>query len=489
MARKKSEQPLEAGAPRLETSEDDKKKARKWFERARELGDKRQYEPAIEYYIGGLEYWPDAVDEACKALHGCAVARRANGGPKPGLKDTMKHSMGGKDHLQAMLNAFWLFGHDPDNAGYIEGVFKNACKLRAVDTALWSAGVLRRSIETSSKPNVKHLKTTAELLDELGDAGRDADDPALGLAAYKTAIETLESASRLKARDRDIENTLRNISTKFTILKGKYQDSETFRDSISDTDQQSELHDRSRSIQSEARHKELITQAEARYAENQESAEVLKELIRLLTQREDEEEEVRAIGHLVDAFKRTGDYRWKMRADEIRMKQLRRHARAAKASGDREQYKEAAIKRLKYEMAVHKERVERYPTDNRAKFDYALRLFEAGQFDDAIPLLQVARADPKNRTQCTNLLGQCFYRKKYFGQAIPTLRQGLSEHNIQDDTVAKDMRYYLGKSYLADGKLDDARRTLGELLQIDYNFRDVRELLDRLESQTGGAAS
>ena len=44
---------------------------------ARELGDKRQFDYAIEYYVNGLEFWPDAVDEACKALHGCGGAKTA----------------------------------------------------------------------------------------------------------------------------------------------------------------------------------------------------------------------------------------------------------------------------------------------------------------------------------------------------------------------------------------------------------------------------
>ena len=99
MAKKNNGEPEAEGASyaRLETSAEDRAKAAKWFQRARELGDKRQFDYAIEYYVNGLEFWPEAVEEACKPLHGCAVARRQTGGKKPGLKDTMTRSMNDKD--------------------------------------------------------------------------------------------------------------------------------------------------------------------------------------------------------------------------------------------------------------------------------------------------------------------------------------------------------------------------------------------------------
>ena len=96
----------------LVTTPEDQSKAKKWFARARELGDKRQFDYAIEYYVNGLEFWPDAVEEACKPLHGCAVARKQTGGKKPGLKDTMRRSQSDKDAKKAFLNTAWLFGRE-----------------------------------------------------------------------------------------------------------------------------------------------------------------------------------------------------------------------------------------------------------------------------------------------------------------------------------------------------------------------------------------
>ena len=75
MAKKNSGEQTEAVDPnaRLITTEGDKAKAAKWFERARELGDKRQFDYAIEYYVSGLEFFPDAVEPAKPSL--CSADR------------------------------------------------------------------------------------------------------------------------------------------------------------------------------------------------------------------------------------------------------------------------------------------------------------------------------------------------------------------------------------------------------------------------------
>ena len=212
---------VEAEQTRYVTTEEDKSKARRWFERARELGDKRQYDHAITYYVEGLEYWPDAVEEGCKPLHGCGVARKHNGGAKPGLRDTMKYSMKHKEPLRALLNSMWLFGHDPDNLNYIEGVFCGACRLRAEDTAMWAGGVFLKALETNSKAGAKQFQVLVEHAEELGDraAGRNEAEP--GEQAYQMGISALNIVRRRFPKDHKADVAVRNLSTKLTIHKGQ----------------------------------------------------------------------------------------------------------------------------------------------------------------------------------------------------------------------------------------------------------------------------
>lgn len=487
MLRKSTVQPEVEGDAnaRLVTSEEDKAKALKWFARGRELGDKRNFDHAIEYYVNGLEFWPDAVEEACKPLHGCAVARRATGGKKPGLKDTLKRSTSDKDSKKALVNSFWLFAQDPDNLSYVEAVARNASKLRAEDTARWAAGLFHKSLDSNPKAAAKSFQSLVQLVEELGARAGARGETAIGVAALQIGVDAISIWRRRMPKDQAAENALRSISTQLTILKGKYQESGSFRDSIADVQQQADLHDRQRTVQADDRLENLIAKAEADWRASQDNAVLLKTFIDLLCRREKTEDENRAIGVLVEEHQRTDDYRWKQLADDIRMKQLGRVVRDAAKSGDDEELKKARINQLKFDLSVYKERVDRYPTDLRLRFEYGARKFNAGQFDDAIPLFQAARADPKNRAACGMYLGRCFYRKGYHSQAIAALEESIREYDVTDDALAKDMHYWLGRAKEAAGDLDAARQTYGNLLQMDYNFRDVRARLDNLQPPTG----
>lgn len=465
---------------RLATGAEDCAKAGQWFARARELGDKRQFDYAIEYYVNGLEFWPDAVEEACKPLHGCAVARRQTGGKKPGLKDTMKRSMNDKDAKRALLNALWLFGHDPDNTNYIEGVARNASRLRAEDTAKWAAGVQIRALESTAKANAKPFQNLARLLEEMGDRATERNETAFGVDVYQMGVDVLILWQRRIPKDDTIELAVKNLSTKLTILKGKYQEGDSYRDSIQDIGEQMDLHDQQRSVQSDERVDALIEKAQREYDADPDSAEALKHLVELLRRRERDDEETRAIGILVNAYRSSENYRWKLLADDTRIKQLGRRVREAVKTGDQEAVKQRRIEQLRFELGVFKERIERYPTDNRVRFEYGVRNFQASRFDEAIPLFQAARSDPKNRAACGMYLGRCFLRKGYFAQAISTLREAIDGYEYGDDDLAKGMLYWLGRSQEASADTDAARDTYGKILQLDYNFGDVRARLDNL---------
>lgn len=465
---------------RLVTSPEDKVKAEKWFQRARELGEKRQFDYAIEYYVNGLEFWPDAVDEALKPLHGCAVARKQTGGKKAGFKDTMKRSLNDKDTKKALSNALWLFGRDPDNLSYLEAITRNAARHRAEDAGKWSAGAYQKALESTAKVSAKQLQVLTQMLEDMGDRAAERGESDFGVEAYSMGVESLNLWRRRFPRDEKAENLVKNLSTKLTILKGKYKDGDSYRDSIVDSEEQTDRHDEQRSVQSDDRLEQLIAKAEAEFGADRDNKTKLKSFMDLLCRRERDEDETRAIGILVGEYKRTDEYRHKQAADDIRMKQLGRQARQIVKSGDREKAKAHRIAQLRFELGVYRERVDRYPTDLRARFEYGVRNFDAGRFDEAIPLLQASRSDPKNKAACSMYVGRCFFRKGYHGQAVSALRAALEEHKFNDDDFAKETQYWLARAYQGDRDISSARDAYGKILQLDYNFRDVRARMDAL---------
>lgn len=464
---------------RLVTTSEDITKANKWFLRARELGEKRQFDYAIEYYVNGLEFWPEAVEEACKPYHGCAVARRQTGGKKAGLKDTLKRSLNDKDAKKAYINALWLFGKDPENISYLEGILKNANRLHADDAAFWSAGVFLKALENTPKASVKQFHSLAKYTEEVSDRAAGRKEASFAVDILQIAVEAMTICRRRFPKDDSLDKIVKNISTKLTIIKGKYADGESFRDSIRDADKQHDLHDEQRSIQDSDRVDQLIAKAQRDYEENPTPI-AMQKVIDMLCKRERDEDESKAINLLMAEFKKSDQYRWKSLADDIRMKQLTRKRRVLEKGGDADALKQHRIAQLRFELNLFKERIDRYPTDNRLKFEYGVRNFMGGRFDEAIPLFQTARSDPKNRSACGLYLGRCFYRKGYHDQAIPTLEETINGYEIPDDELGKSMRYWLARTQEAAGKNDDARKTYGAILQLDYNYADVRPRLDKL---------
>jgi len=335
-------------------------------------------------------------------------------------------------------------------------------------------------LDSNPKTSAKQYQALTELLEELGTRAAARGEASLGVDAYQMGVAVLKSWTRKFARDDTAENAMRSLSTKLTILKGKYQDSDSYRDSLSDADEQRDRHDKDRSVQSDERVDELVVRAEEDYRANPNVPAKLKNLVEMMCRRERSEDETKAIGLLVNEYRRTEDYRWKQMADDIRMKQLGREVREAAKGSNPDAVKEAKVAQLRYELTVYKDRVSRYPTDLRLKFELGVRYFNAGRFDDAIPLFQSARADPKNRAACGMYLGRCFFRKGYYSQGIATLEEAVQQYEFTDDDLAKTMRYWLGRCQEEMGDLGSARKTYGELLQFDYNYRDVRARLDAL---------
>lgn len=462
-------------------SEADVTRARKWFQKGQELAAKKSYDYAIESYISGLAFWPEAVEEGHKPCRAAALFR---GPVKVSFTDGMKLKTGGKDAKQAMLNAEMLLSKQPQNIVYMEGVFKNAAKAKFDQTVMWIGEILADAADHESKPNLERFGMIRQVYEAMGDRCRDTD-PIMAIAAYERATRALSRMASLKPQDMAISTDLRDVSGKLTILKGKYGSADSFRDSIHNSESQRETQDKERAVQSDTRVDELIAMAEKRLAEDLSDRNKINDLVNLLCRREDEKDEIKAIGILVKAYKASNDYRFKLKADDVRMAQLRRQARQIAGQGNKEAVQKHLREQLRFELGVFKERVEQYPTDLRMRYQYGLRLFRAGRHDDAIPVLQEARNDPKIRSMCNLHIGRCFFEKGYHSQAVDTFKEAIRSHEPPDDDLGKDLNYRLGRAFEANGQKEDALKTYGQIIQWDYNYRggEVRKRIDDLKSQ------
>ena len=128
--------------------------------------------------------------------------------------------------------------------------------------------------------------------------------------------------------------------------------------------------------------------------------------------------------------------------------------------------------------------VELHPNDMRKKYELAQRLMNIKETAKAIPLLQQSVSDPRIKVEAMVLLGECFAKdgklelaRRQFEKAL----DGLSATDKPDSFKAA--HYYLGRIFEKAKKRDQAEHHYGEILAVDYEYKDV---LKRLEELGGG---
>jgi tetratricopeptide (TPR) repeat protein len=156
----------------------------------------------------------------------------------------------------------------------------------------------------------------------------------------------------------------------------------------------------------------------------------------------------------------------------------------AKPDDEALRQKAAALKTefLKREIQVLQSRVERYPKDLQKKFELGARLMKFKKWDQAIPLLQAASANNKLEPEARVLLGECFLndnKKPLATRQFETAAKLVNQHE-QPDLFLK-CHYVLGRLAEEKGDAEAAISHYTEVLSLDYNYRDARTRIDKLQ--------
>jgi len=474
-------------------SEADRAKARAWFKKAADCRERREYDYAIECYITGLGFWPEAVEEGHMPLHSLAVQRLQAGGKKPSMMESLKRSPLGRNPTQCMLNAEYLLAKDPHNASHLDALLKNANKAGLTRTVRWVTPLVFESLKRDKKPNKARFKAFRDALTESADRADQQGDAATACDLLEQAVASLEFLLSRMPGEEDLRQEQRDLSGKLAIVKGKYQEADSFRESLRDAEAQKILHDGERGRQAVESFEALVAAARKNYEEDPTDPRRVNALVQVLTRPETKPLEDEAIAVLMKAYTESRNYHFKQRADDIRLRQLRRQtrelaeqARASRSPEDEQQLRLAQMEELQTQLEIYRERVANYPTDLRLKYHFGKVLFNAGQFDEAIPVLQAAQDDPRSRADCQLMMGRAFLEKGNAAQAADVLKELLSTYELTDD-LSKAAMYWLGRACHAAGRIEDARAAFGKLLRIDYNYAegDARRRLDELNKRTG----
>jgi len=463
----------------VEFPEELKARGREFFRKGSEVAYALNYDYAIELFLDGISFWPDALEEGHKPLREIALRRQGGGGKKSGFTDKSKfRKMSDKSPKDTMLKGEYLLCKDPTHLGHLSDALKGAIDAGFKATALWMANWLFDANRQQAKPS----HATYIFL----------KDCYVKLEIFNMALQCCAQALQLKPNDMDLQQVMRDLSAQNTMQQGKYDEDGDFRDSIKDRENQEKLQSQELLIHSDETKSDLIATARKEYLENPTVPGKVYKLVDTLCETEDEDNENEAVQILEKAFAQANQFRYKQRSGNIKIKQLKRNKRilqdALESVGGQDEELENDIKEignqvLDAELAHYKLCMENYPTDLGIKQEYGIRLLQAEKFDDAIPIFQEARNDARYRVAALNSIGQCFFRKQWYADAVETYEQALEVVENKESELAKDVRYNLGSACEADGRPDEALDHFRIIAQIDFNYRDVRDRIDTLRKQ------
>ena len=458
--------------------EEDRRKAQVFFDRGKTVADTGNYEYAIEMYIQGLAVDPESV-EAHQALREISLKRKASGGKDMGMFEKMKMPKA-KDDKQAMLNAEKLLAYDPGNTDRMLALIQAAYKANFYDTCLWIGPILLRANADQKKPEFSKFTALKDIYN--------------ALEQYRMASEAAQYALAIKPDDMDLQQDMKNLAAKDTMKGGKYGVAKSFRESVRDRELQDRLLEQDKDVHQIDALDRAIKDAEEQWRATPDDQSKFTKLIDALRRPEQKEYEDRAVALLEDAYQQSNQFKWRQRIGEIRMAQLSREERALRAEVQAnknnpdypeqvQQLKEFLVEKAKTEMEEFRLVLEHYPTDSNARFQVAARTFQLGQYQEAIPVLQQVRTDPKFRVAASILLGQAFLMAGFPDEAVDTLKAVIDDYPGRGDERSMEMFYWYARALEEKKDIPAGIKAYSQVAQWNFNYRDTQTRIKRLRGQ------
>jgi tetratricopeptide (TPR) repeat protein len=295
-------------------------------------------------------------------------------------------------------------------------------------------------------------------------------------AQFDQAIACLHRVEQLRPDDEEIQRLIADLAVEKTIHQGGYEDADGGKKKIAAGQQGQQAQQRTLS-EEERLEREIAKDSKAipKYVE-------LSELY-LRDENYTKAEEVLARAFEVS----NGDIDVRERWEDAQLRGLRYHVMMAKKKADesgseeaKQEWKRLRKKQLAKELELYKHRCERYPNNLTYKYDLGLRYQVNGQYNEAIKEFQQAKNDPRRKGLCLLALGQCFQQIKRPELAMSHYEMSIQEIPDREASKKKEALHLAGKLSIALSNLDAAEKYLTTLAGLDFNYKDVSALLDKV---------
>ena len=364
-----------------------------------------------------------------------------------------------KDPVAALVAIEKELEKDPFN-GAINDVLHDTClKVNLLSTAAFA-------LETAKKGNPENTKLSHKLANFyiLRDMHAEA------AIVYQDIVRQDQSDGAAIKGEKD-------CSAKASMQKNNLSESSSFRDIIK-SDEAAELEMASRSALTKDQLLEKVGILAAKYQEDPNNLNVVKDLAATYEQLEDwaSAQQFFDWAHQVSG----GDVALRSKAEAMgdKSKALGIADLEAQAAADpdnadlQSQLVEIKAGRLDERLVECKQRVDQNPTDPKLRYELGYAFYDAGKHSEAIPHLQQATRNPHIRTKVLLLLGRTFYAKGMVDLAIKQLSDANAEL-IAMDSTKKEILFELGVIYHDADRKDEGLECFKQIYEIDYGYRDV----------------
>ena len=288
-----------------------------------------------------------------------------------------------------------------------------------------------------------------------------------------------------------LADEVKNVSARAAMFKGNYDQGKDFSGSIKDKESQELLHSQDAVVKTDDYKAKAVALARKKLAEEPNSYVNRVKLCDALVELGSDESYNEAVSMLKKYYRDTKDFAYRRYLGEIEIKYHRKKLTLARrsysANTGNEELKRAIMqmtaKLNKLEFDHFELCVRNYPTDMKFKYELALRYLLRRDFDKAIPLFQDARKEPRLKIFAMNKLGICFFHKAWYDDAIDIFNEAIDSYEIDDNDIAKELRYNLARSLEESKKHKEALEIFRKLAQIDYEYKDVRQRIDALRKE------
>jgi pilus assembly protein FimV len=119
--------------------------------------------------------------------------------------------------------------------------------------------------------------------------------------------------------------------------------------------------------------------------------------------------------------------------------------------------------------------------DYDTHFNLGIAYREMGLLDEAIREFQMAAKSPELGVEATSMIGSCYLEHGLPEQAAEWYSRALEMPGLATE-IQLGLRYELGRAHEANGNLDSALASFGEVLAVNPGFRDVVDRVARLRA-------